>query len=263
MALFYESNEKTQIPAFENLTDVDFDQNTLANGQVPVYNATTRKWENAVVDVANKFNSDNVAAVETGNTASQTYNVGDLLVFNGILQNVTQAIAQGTNFQIGANIENTTVEKEILKAKTKLLFSVPYDYSSIANARVAYNAIGKYIRDNGLNTYDNFHHFILIGRNSTTGVADSFFIPVAHGASKNKIGTINFYKFQFDLTSSTFLYLRDVSVDVTGGNTAHFGGMNFSLSDGVVNARQITTDGSFPMYFDTLELHWTDSFVGL
>ena len=124
MALFYESNEKTQIPAFENLTDVDLDQNTLANGQVPVYNATTRKWENAVVDVANKFNSDNVATVETGNTASQSYAVGSHLIWNGIYYVVTQAIAQGDILSVGANINRAYIGDELNNRKlSKLIYS--------------------------------------------------------------------------------------------------------------------------------------------
>lgn len=35
--------------AFEDLTDVDIDSSTLANGQVPVYNSTSEKWENGTI----------------------------------------------------------------------------------------------------------------------------------------------------------------------------------------------------------------------
>lgn len=35
--------------AFEDLTDVDIDSATLANGQVPVYNSSSAKWENGTI----------------------------------------------------------------------------------------------------------------------------------------------------------------------------------------------------------------------
>lgn len=35
--------------AFEDLTDVDIDSSTLANGQVPVYNSNSEKWENGTL----------------------------------------------------------------------------------------------------------------------------------------------------------------------------------------------------------------------
>ena len=35
--------------AFEDLTDVDIDSSTLANGQVPVYNSNSAKWENGTI----------------------------------------------------------------------------------------------------------------------------------------------------------------------------------------------------------------------
>ena len=43
------NGEVNPVSAFKDLTDVDIDSQTLANGQVPVYNDTTQKWENGTV----------------------------------------------------------------------------------------------------------------------------------------------------------------------------------------------------------------------
>ena len=49
-AKYYKDQAAAQ--TLSGLSDVDINDNTLANGQVPVYNSTTEKWENGVVDVA-------------------------------------------------------------------------------------------------------------------------------------------------------------------------------------------------------------------
>ena len=110
-AKYYKDQAAAQ--TLSGLSDVDINDNTLANGQVPVYNSTTEKWENGVVDVASKLDSDNVAPVETGNTASQSYAVGSHLIWNGIYYEVIQAIASGGAFNVGVNIKSNIISQEI------------------------------------------------------------------------------------------------------------------------------------------------------
>lgn len=56
---------------------------------------------------------NNVAPVETSNKASQNYEVGDYLMFQGHLYKVTAAIAKGTTLTVNTNITATTVMDEI------------------------------------------------------------------------------------------------------------------------------------------------------
>lgn len=55
----------------------------------------------------------NLATVESGNTASQNYAVGDYVCVGGILYKVTAAIASGQSFTVGTNIEQTNVGTEL------------------------------------------------------------------------------------------------------------------------------------------------------
>lgn len=52
---------------------------------------------------------DNFGTVETGNTASQAYAAGDLLVYDSRLYRASSSIAQGDTFTVGTNIEEITV----------------------------------------------------------------------------------------------------------------------------------------------------------
>lgn len=61
---------------FEGLSDVDIDDQTLTNGQVPKYNSSTQKWENG--DVSLVGNLDDLNDVDTSGKAS-----GDSLRYNG------------------------------------------------------------------------------------------------------------------------------------------------------------------------------------
>ena len=52
---------------------------------------------------------ENFGTVETGNTASQAYAAGDLLVYDSRLYKASSSIAQGDTFTVGTNIEEITL----------------------------------------------------------------------------------------------------------------------------------------------------------
>lgn len=54
-----------------------------------------------------------IATVEATATASKNYSVGDLLVYDGKLYEVTSAIATGATIIVGSNVTQTTVETQI------------------------------------------------------------------------------------------------------------------------------------------------------
>lgn len=54
-----------------------------------------------------------IATVEATTTASKNYAVGDLLVYDGKLYEVTSAIATGATIIVGSNVAQTTVEDQI------------------------------------------------------------------------------------------------------------------------------------------------------
>lgn len=93
------------------------------------------EWDSSVVeqcrimdfvdDINDAFNSVNgrltqvqsqivpTASIESGDTASKAYSVGDFLVKDGILYKVTKAIAESDTLTVGANIAITTVGSEL------------------------------------------------------------------------------------------------------------------------------------------------------
>lgn len=54
-----------------------------------------------------------IATVEATTTASKNYSVGDLLVYDGKLYEVTSAIATGATIIVGSNVTQTTVEDQL------------------------------------------------------------------------------------------------------------------------------------------------------
>lgn len=60
-----------------------------------------------------KANTSTLATVESTTTASQAYSVGDYLVLNGQLYEVTTAITSGETLTVGTNISATTVGDEL------------------------------------------------------------------------------------------------------------------------------------------------------
>lgn len=54
-----------------------------------------------------------IATVEATTTASKNYAVGDLLVYDGKLYEVTSAIATGATIIVGSNVTQTTVEDQL------------------------------------------------------------------------------------------------------------------------------------------------------
>ena len=60
------------------------------------------------------------ASIESGETASKAYSVGDFLVKDGILYKVTKAIAEEDTLTVGTNIAMTTVGGEVSEIKSSL-----------------------------------------------------------------------------------------------------------------------------------------------
>ena len=73
------------------------------------------------------------ASIESGATASRTYNVGDFLVKDGILYKATADIAKDDALTVGTNIAMTTVGGELSSINERLLryktISFRYDYT--------------------------------------------------------------------------------------------------------------------------------------
>lgn len=84
---------------------------------VDVFNANADKADAALYG---KSDSSNIATVESSNVASKNYVVGELLVLNGILYSVTNAIATGGTITPDSNCTNTNVGNEIKTVKESL-----------------------------------------------------------------------------------------------------------------------------------------------
>lgn len=67
-----------------------------------------------------KSNLANIAVVESGTTASQSYTVGKFVCVNGNLYKVIDDIAQGDTFTVGTNISTDTIGAELTALNTGL-----------------------------------------------------------------------------------------------------------------------------------------------
>lgn len=76
----------------------------------PISTATQAALNTLDEDKADKTD---IATVESGTTASRAYSVGELVYVSGTLYRVKTAIASGTTFTVGTNIEVTNVSNAI------------------------------------------------------------------------------------------------------------------------------------------------------
>lgn len=83
------------------------------------------KYQGKITDpkdlVTKEYIDDKTAPVETSPTAA-AYAVDDLLIYNGILYRVTQAIAIGGTLTVGTNITATNLDTERGRLKSALIF---------------------------------------------------------------------------------------------------------------------------------------------
>lgn len=95
--------------AFHDLTDVDIDDSTLTNGQVPVYNATSEKWENGTVGGS----GGHTITDEEGTSFTQREN----LQFNGTY--------------IEDNSTDNATEVNVIRSMTKVEFDLLSDAEKV------------------------------------------------------------------------------------------------------------------------------------
>lgn len=72
----------------------------------------------AITGGSNKVPKTDIATVEPSNTASRAYSVGELVYVNGNLYKVITAIANGSTFTVGTNIQSTNVSERIRSSWT-------------------------------------------------------------------------------------------------------------------------------------------------
>ena len=108
----------------------------------------------AITGGDDKANKTDIATVESTNTASRAYSVGELVYVNGNLYKVITAITIGATFTFGTNIELTTVsnelnnqiwlsaDKSVSKAVTA---NMPVSYGTVDVALTGYKVIGAFI----------------------------------------------------------------------------------------------------------------------
>ena len=114
---------------------------TSTSGLVDTYTITFDNGSTETFDVTNGANGSdvsqsNLAPVETGNTASQSYAVGSHLIWNGIYYEVIQAIAVDGAFNVGVNLQNNIICQEIESLEEKVLYTNTFTnktFSQIAN----------------------------------------------------------------------------------------------------------------------------------
>ena len=91
---------------------------TGTSGLVDTYTITYNDNTTSTFDVTNGANGQdvsqsNLAPVEIGNSASQSYTIGQHLIWNGVYYKVIQAIAVGDAFVVDANLSARNIGSEI------------------------------------------------------------------------------------------------------------------------------------------------------
>ena len=109
----------------------------IANVDTELSTTSTNPVQNkAIAEGINSIQSQIVqtASIESGETASKAYSVGDLLVKDGILYKVTKAIAKDDTLTVGTNIELDTVGSELSEIKSNLHSGLTVDILADANS---------------------------------------------------------------------------------------------------------------------------------
>ena len=115
--------------AFTDGTSTTF---TVTNGQDGSSNV---QWGDITGSIANqtdlsnalsaKANNSNIATIEAGTTATQTYSAGDNVLVGGQLYKVTDDIAAGETFTAGTNVEAKTIGDQLSELNNGLTVQFP------------------------------------------------------------------------------------------------------------------------------------------
>lgn len=131
------SISESDIPIFEDLKNQA--QQAAADAE---QSASDAEGFAADAETAATSVSAMMATVESTTTASKAYSVGDYLVLNGKLYEVTTAIARGGTLTVGTNISETTAGSELTSLNSNLNQKVSSvnDIQPDTNGNVALNA---------------------------------------------------------------------------------------------------------------------------
>ena len=115
---------------------------SIAN-QTDLSNALNAKADATALET--KANASDIATIESGTTASQTYTQGEYLVLEGQLYKVIENIATGELFDVGTNIESTTVGSQLSELNNGLTSVqtldgfIGYKDRTISNVSISYD----------------------------------------------------------------------------------------------------------------------------
>lgn len=84
------------------------------SGIYDITQSKTQRQINSDLSGAITQNNNNLAAAESGNTASRSYSVGSYVVVSGQLYKVISPISSGNTFTVGTNIESAYVVDNIV-----------------------------------------------------------------------------------------------------------------------------------------------------
>lgn len=145
--------------AFTDGTSTTF---TVTNGQDGSSNV---QWGDVTGTLANqtdlsnalaaKANNSNIATIEAGTTATQTYSAGDNVLVGGQLYKVTDDIAVGETFTVGTNVEAKTIGDQLSELNNGLMQKVVVLYFDKATTSGAFDIYLNTETDGiDANTYD-------------------------------------------------------------------------------------------------------------
>lgn len=103
-----------------NGSDIATIEKTATSGLVDTYTVTLTNGSTTTFQVTNGSNGSdiNIAPIEETSTASRDYSVGDYLICNQLLYQVTNSISSGDAITVGTNVERDLVSDKIKELQT-------------------------------------------------------------------------------------------------------------------------------------------------
>lgn len=98
-----------------NGSDIATIEKTATSGLVDTYTVTLTNGSTTTFQVTNGSNGSdiNIAPIEETSTASRAYSVGNYLIYNQLLYQVTNSISSGDTITVGTNVERVLVSGEL------------------------------------------------------------------------------------------------------------------------------------------------------
>ena len=196
------------------------DSGSISESDIPIFEDLKNQAQQAAADAEQSASDAETAAtsvsammatVESTSIASKAYSVGDYLVLNGKLYEVTRAIIRGGRLTVGTNISETTVGGELTSLNSNLT-SLEDEVDSIGTA-TSIEDTEPYLfkssaRENVVGNIMSVHKIIggTVAWNQLAGLRQTEYTPGSIGVTYTPI-SISTFRLHGEITAINDIYL--------------------------------------------------------